>query len=334
MGNEKRPTIYDVAKLAGVSSCTVSNVINNSRFVSNNLQERVFKAINALNFSPDSHAKNLRKGVRKIIGIIVPDISNVFFSSFIKKTEEIISESGYNIIVCNTNEKKEKEKKYLKMLVSGLVDGILLVSTFNDSYEISKILPHAFPIILIDRRIENALYDTISIDTYSSVYQGTYELIKKGHRKIGYIAIGSLQISTAKDRLNAFKDGMQNCGLKIEEDIIQYYNIETDNIYSCIDNLLSLNCTAIITSGSYISFKTMLFLELKKKLHLGQNFDLFGFNGFKLCDSEKMSYVDLPINELGIQAGKQIIERINVPLSMQKNIIIPSIYINKQEFNK
>ena len=124
-------TISDVAKLAGVSTATVSHTINNTRYVSNETKEKVYRAIAELGYTPDASARSFRTGKKKIIGFIVPDIANKFFATMIESVEKYLSANGYQLIIANTRENMDREETNIRLLTAGLVDGLLVASTMD-----------------------------------------------------------------------------------------------------------------------------------------------------------------------------------------------------------
>ena len=327
----KKATIYDVAELAGVSSATVSHVINQTRFVSDELKEKVNRAIQELNYLPDLHAQNFRTGKKKIIGILVPHISNSLFVSVIDKVEEVVSEEGYNVIVCNTKESKDREKKYIKLLSSGIADGIILASTLEDFQELDDVMPPGFPIVLVDRMIKNAPCDSVIITLFQAVYQSMSDVINAGSRKIGYLA-GLPHLSTTIEGVSAYKQVLKDCGVAFEKEMIQFYNFDSDfekrNILECIDNLLSANCNGILVTNSYVALKTVSILE-EKNVRIGKDIQLICINNFGLLAPNKCVLIEQPIDELGGQAGKLILRRLKDSYVSLRNIVLDSIITNK-----
>ena len=116
-------TISDVARLAGVSTATVSHTINSTRYVSGETKEKVYRAIAELGYTPDASARSFRTGKKKTIGFIVPDISNKFFATMIESVENYLSAHGYHLIIANTKENPEREETNIRLLSAGLVDG-------------------------------------------------------------------------------------------------------------------------------------------------------------------------------------------------------------------
>ena len=147
-------TISDVAKLAGVSTATVSHTINSTRYVSGETKEKVYKAIAELGYTPDASARSFRTGKKKTIGFIVPDISNKFFATMIESVENYLSSHGYHLIIANTKENPEREENNVRLLAAGLVDGLLIASTMENFSRFDALIPAGFPVVLVDRTFE------------------------------------------------------------------------------------------------------------------------------------------------------------------------------------
>ena len=122
-------TISDVARLAGVSTATVSHTINHTRYVSEETREKVYRAIAELGYTPDASARSFRTGRKRTIGFIVPDISNKFFATMIESVEHCLSGHGYHLIIANTKEDMDREETSIRLLTAGLVDGLLIILT-------------------------------------------------------------------------------------------------------------------------------------------------------------------------------------------------------------
>ena len=147
-------TISDVARLAGVSTATVSHTINSTRYVSGETKEKVYRAIAELGYTPDASARSFRTGKKKTIGFIVPDISNKFFATMIESVENYLSAHGYHLIIANTKENPEREETNIRLLSAGLVDGLLIASTMEDFSRFESLIPAGFPVVLVDRTFD------------------------------------------------------------------------------------------------------------------------------------------------------------------------------------
>ena len=180
-------TISDVAKLAGVSTATVSHTINSTRYVSGETKEKVYKAIAELGYTPDASARSFRTGKKKTIGFIVPDISNKFFATMIESVENYLSSHGYHLIIANTKENPEREENNVRLLAAGLVDGLLIASTMEDFSRFDALIPAGFPVVLVDRTFEVKRFPSVCVSNFQPIYRSVCRLAGKGDKRIGII---------------------------------------------------------------------------------------------------------------------------------------------------
>lgn len=176
-------TIEDVAKLAGLSRTTVSRVINNHPYVSDEKKKRVQLAMKHLGFVPNSAARRLRKQKAETIAVLVPRITNPFFSKFIESLEIIASDHKYKLIICQTRHLPEKEMEYLQLLATKQVDGIILCSLENPWENVEPYLQHG-PIVLCNEYIEEANIPTVKFDHAQGAYIAAKHVLDQGYRQL------------------------------------------------------------------------------------------------------------------------------------------------------
>ena len=195
-------TISDVARLAGVSTATVSHTINNTRYVSGETKEKVYQAIAELGYTPDASARSFRTGKKKTVGFIVPDISNKFFGTIIEAVENYLSAHGYHLIIANTKEDAQREENNIRLLSAGLVDGLLVASTMEDFHRFDQLIPTGFPVVLVDRIFDVKKYSSICVSNFQPIYRSVCRLAGKGARRIGIVG-GLPRLSSTKERISA-----------------------------------------------------------------------------------------------------------------------------------
>lgn len=314
-------SIRDVAQHAGVSTATVSHVINHTRFVKEETRALVENSIRELHYCPNATARSFKTGRRNLIAFIVPDISNAFFSTMIEEVENVISKEGFKLIVINTKETGVRELENLRFLSNGLVDGFILASTLSSYSEIEGLIPKELPVILVDRQLPGAPYDSIIVSNYQAVYDSVEYLIRQGHKKIGFIT-GIPQISTTIERLEAYKNAMEKHQL-YSESLVQIGTSMTTLISENLDALLAQNCTALIVSNNVMAIEALILLN-QRHIHPPQDIHLIGYK-----DSEQIQYglqhmslICQPVASMGRTAGKQILDRIKNPnLPLQKVLL-------------
>lgn len=308
-------TISDVAKLAGVSTATVSHTINNTRYVSQETKERVYQAISQLGYTPDASARSFRTGKKHTIGFIVPDISNKFFATMIESVESVLAQAGYHLIIANTKEDMTREENSIRLLSAGLVDGLLIASTIDDPERFDRLIPAGFPVVLVDRTFERKRYSSVCVSNFQPIYRSVCRLAGKGDQRIGIIG-GLPRLSTTKERISAYEQAVADCGLPAEEGLICYGDSMENSAFRCLDELLERKCDAVIVTNGLMATDTITYLH-QKGLKMGQDIDVVSFvdfeSSFYRMHAGQMDSIIQPVEELGKTAGEQILKRVEDP---------------------
>ena len=308
-------TISDVARLAGVSTATVSHTINSTRYVSEETKEKVFKAIAELGYTPDASARSFRTGKKKTVGFIVPDISNKFFGTMIESVENYLSAHGYHLIIANTKENMEREEKNIRLLSAGLVDGLLIASTMDDFARLDNLIPAGFPVVLVDRTFEAKKYSSICVSNFQPIYRSICRLAGKGAKRVGIIG-GLPRLSSTEERISAYRQAVADCGLAQEEALIRYGDSMENSAQACLEELLEQNCDGIVVCQGLMASETVIYLH-KKGIQPGMDIELVSFvdydSNFNELYANQMDMIVQPVEELGRAAGEQILRRIENP---------------------
>ena len=321
-------TISDVAKLAGVSTATVSHTINNTRYVSGETKEKVYQAIAELGYTPDASARSFRTGKKKTIGFIVPDISNKFFATMIESVENQLSAHGYHLIIANTKEDMDREETNIRLLTAGLVDGLLIASTMDDFHRFDQLIPAGFPVVLVDRVFDGQKYSSVSVSNFQPIYRSVCRLAGKGAKRVGIIG-GLPRLSTTKERISAYQQAVADCGLPADESLILYGNSMENSVQSCLDQLLERGCDAVVVCQGLMAAETISYLHMKD-IQLGKDIDLVSFvdydYDFYQLYSDRMDSIVQPVQEMGIAAGEQILRRVEEPEAPIFEKVLTSAY--------
>jgi LacI family transcriptional regulator len=207
----------DVARVANVSIATVSHVINGTRFVSAERAERVQTAMQELGYTPDATARSLRVGRTDTIGLVIPDNSNPFFAALARWIEEAGFEAGYTTILANSNERPDREHRYVSTLVSKRVDGLILSPSRGDHGTLARLLKNAgTPVVVVDREADLPDADFVLYDNEAGSYEAVRYLIELGHTSIGCVA-GPADATSATERVTGFRKAMSEAGLPLPE---------------------------------------------------------------------------------------------------------------------
>lgn len=318
-------SIKDVARLAGVSVATVSHVINNTRFVSDATRDKVQAAIESLQYSPNILARSFKTGLRDTVGFVVPDIANGYFATLIEEVEDVLQGRGLRLIVSNTRENGARELDSLRMLSSGVVDGMVIASTLDDYGKIAAVLPRDFPVVLIDRALKNAPVDTVTTDNSGAIYEGVSALIGRGHRRIGFLA-SVRHLSTTAERVLAYRTALADHSLEVDDRLIGYLESITDPVQPFADALIDQGCTAIVASNNVLTGK---FLAASNAgAWPARQVEILGYrdpahDGYPRDDAQ---WLEEPIGEMGRLAGEAILRRIADPLAEPVKTVLRASY--------
>lgn len=289
------PTINDVAKLAGVSTTTVSHIINGTRYVSDERRESVEKAIAALEYRPNSMARGLRRGESKTIGLIVPDNSNPFFAEILRIIENIGYLNGYSVILCNSDGDVEKEISYTELLYAKQVDGIVFITTNNSCEHLQQLTNNGIPIVVIDRDIPLKGTDVLLVDNFQGGYDATCYLIELGHTKIACIT-GPSRLTPSAERVNGYKKALAEAGIAENPDWIVVGDFQFQGGESGVERLLGLEeqPTAIFACNDLMALGAMRGLR-KAHLSVPSDMSLIGFDDIALTSvvSPALSTVEI-----------------------------------------
>lgn len=304
-------TIHDVAKRAGVAPITVSRVINNSGYVSDELRQRVNEAIEELGYVPNILARSLKSKRTNTVALVFTDITNPYFNILARGVEDAASDLGYTVIFCNTDESQEQEDKYIQLLLQKQVDGILLVPADVSSKSIERIRKQKTPVVIIDRRIEDAQVDIIRGDSEGGAYELTKYLIDLGHKRIALLS-GPEKVSTSIDRVRGYQRAMSEHGL--EENIDYYFGQYTQDSGRVITEKLfkqDTPPTAIFGGNNLVSIGALAALR-QMRIKVPDEVAVVSFDDIpeNLSVDPFMTVVAQPPYEIGQEAMRILVSRI------------------------
>lgn len=328
--------ISDVAALAKVSVTTVSRVLNESASVSHKTRVKVQEAIETLNYKRSDLARGLRINETKTIGVIISNILNPFFTRMVRGIEDVSQNYNYNIVLCNTDEQPEKERKCLDMLLSKNVDGLIIAGTggMNDYTR----LENGFPTVFVDRRPDDKYkgrFDTVLVDNINGSAEAVEHLIDSGYKRIGVIA-GSNESTTGYERFLGYKKALKKRGIPEDESLIKYGNFLGNMADQLTKELLEANCDSIFVTNNMIMLGV---LEAVKKLGMRIPDDV-GLVVFD--DVEWMQYIQpsftavaQPTYQIGLTAMTVLMDRIlNKNEEAPKEIVLPVSLIQRESSRK
>jgi len=206
-------TIKEVAIKANVSTATVSRVLNDNYPTSQEARDRVHAAIKELGYRPNAVARSLKMNKTFMIGLVVPDISNIYFMEIARGVESVISQLGYTLIFCSTDENPEKEYRLLRALNEKRVDYVILASSMQESTRLNQLMDEGLNIIMVDTILSGTKANCIVEENFDASYRLILHAIENGHKKFG-IVNGILNVSTALERYEGYKKALHEHGIE------------------------------------------------------------------------------------------------------------------------
>ncbi len=306
-------TMKDVARLAGVSIATVSATVNGSAFVSPELRARVTEAIHQLGYAPDGVARSLKMGRTQLIGLIVADITNAFFTELVHVIEAAMQDAGYSVLLCDTDEDFEKERNYLRILQTHRVDGVILAPTGSgEAYHDLKALSERLPLVLVDRALPQLGLDAVTVDSFSGAYEATSHLLDLGHRKVATIT-GPHHLAPARDRLNGFRAALEERGLEVRSDFIRSGSFRELEAMEAARELLSNpdRPSAVFVANNHMMIGVMRAIA-GLQLNCPRDVSVLGIDDFPWANAftPRLTVVRQPVEQIGRAAVRLLLARI------------------------
>jgi LacI family transcriptional regulator len=320
-------TIRDVARHAGVSTMTVSRVLNNSGYVSVEARERVEAAIAELGYVPNSLARSLRSKQTRTVALVFTDVTNPFFTTLARGAEDAASHHDFNVILCNTDESEAKQDRYLAVLLQKRVDGILLVPARSRSEPVMLIQRQGVPVVVMDRRVPAAQVDVVRCDSERGAYEMTRYLMDLGHRHIALLT-GPEGVSTARDRVLGYLRALSEDGQPIEDAMVVYGDFTQASGYDMAQQVLGLPLppTALFAANNFIAAGAFRALS-DAGLEVPTDVSIVTFDDLPAAWAYEpfMTVVEQPAYDMGYQATELLFARLSgqAPDACQE-VILPT----------
>ncbi len=313
--------IKTIAQKAGVSTATVSRVLSEFPGVREATRKKVLKTISALNYEINAVARSLRQKKTNIVGVIVGNVLSNFYSIIAKSVEDTANKYGYNVILCNGDDDPEKELKYLKVLKSNRVDGIILTPTGKNAKYVNWLIESGTKVVLLDRLIDKVDCDAVLVDNENGACNAVKHLVDQGYRKIAIIN-GYTDRTTGRGRLNGYLKALREAGIPKDDSLIKIGNFKKRSGINLARELLeSTNRPEAIfvtnleqTLGTLITIKEM-------GLKIPDDIGVVGFDDPEWAQilDPPMTTVSQPVYSLGSTAAEMLISKIEVEESTIRN---------------
>ena len=323
------PTIRQVAALAGVSTATVSRVLARSGRVSPDLDARVRQAAQRLNYQPNRAARNLRARHGSTVGVLIPDIQNLFYTSIVRAIDDEVQQHGYTVLLGNSGGLSDREQIYLDTFRAEGAVGVLLVPNQQDPGLYREFLRSALPTVILDRYLDLAGVDSVSVDNAAGSAEAVKHLAGLGHRRIAMMT-GLEYYSVGAERRRGYVEGLASSGLPVDKALVRDGEFEREAARLATHRLLSLPDppTAIFSANNTMSLGVLQAIH-ERGLRVPDDISLVGFDDmpWQVATQPPLTCVSQPTYEIGAAAARLLMQRIETPDRPAQRVVLGTTLI-------
>ena len=303
-----------IAQLAGVSLGTVSHVLNGTVRVRDPLRKRVLDAIEETGYQPSQLARGLRREKTNIMAMIIPDILNPFFPGIVRGVEDVAFSNGYRLVLCNTDNDREKEVMHLSALQTYLPSGLIVIPSDSSDLTVQaeSYRRAGAAVVCVDRLPRNWVGDSVTTNNAVGAASAASYLIGLGHKHFAAIC-GPLQLTNSQDRLKGFERALKQGGLQLAPGYVQECSFDRSGGYAKAKILLRMlpRPTAIVAFNDLIALGALMAIH-EEKLHCPGDVSLIGFDGLDFTETTtpQITSVYQSSYQMGAEAAKLVMERL------------------------
>ncbi len=324
-------TIADIAKMANVSKATVSYVINNKEGVSPDVRNKIKQIIKESNYKPNTMARALAGKRTNSVGLIIPDISDMFYANIIRGVEKASGKFGYFLNLFTTHADPEKEHEVFDFFTSSMADGVIVMTYFVGKEVTRKLKQRKIPFVFLDFPYDDNIY-SVSVDNFEGGYKATSYLISLGHRKIAFIH-GPEAARDSKARYHGYLKGLKEHNITYDHDLVLKGDFLRQGGYKTAKSLIKNNKvpTALFAANDQMAIGAMTAFK-KEGYEIPDDISIIGFDNTEASSFSKPTLTTImqPIYEMGSLAAKTLISLINGKTPEKKRYLLKTRLIERQ----
>ncbi len=307
-------TIKDIAKAVGCSPSTVSRALSDHPQINENTKRAIRLMAKKMNFRINQTAAGLRKHKTAAIGVIVPNISNYFFSSILSGIQQVASKNGYQVLICQTNESMKEEAEYIKSLSAGRVDGILVsLSESTKNYKhLREITQLGIPLVLFDRTADKVNAFRVEAEDELGAFKAVEHMIETGCKKIAYLA-GPENLINSQNRLKGYKKALKKHGLPLPSTLIKVCGFDSTKVRQSILDLLAVHgdIDGLFAANDIMAVEAILTLK-SLKYQIPDQISVVGFGDYPIARIVEPTLTTVSHNayKIGYEATLRIMKEI------------------------
>lgn len=316
-------TIKDIAKQTGLGLATISSYLNGGNVREQN-RIKIEQAIEELHYEVNEVARGLKTNKTKIIGIIIPELNNIFCAEIITEVEDILRAHGYATMICDCRTDEKREKEAVEFLKKRRVDGVIVMPSGNKGKHLNLFSKAGIPVVLIDRKLNDIDCDCVLVDNYKGTKEAVHLLIEKGHRKIGMIA-GPEEVFTAKERLLGYVEALKEANLPVEEKLISHGDYTISGGAVGMRQLVELNqdMTAVVISNYEMTMGAMIEAN-ELQIQIPEQVSVIGYDNIAFARAcvPKLSIVTQPTKEIAKNVSDLMLQRLESYSELTERMVV------------
>jgi len=331
-GEEWVPTtIRDVAAAAGVSPATVSRVLNMKEDVADDLRRRVLAAVSELGYRRNGPARSLRTRATLVIGLIISDITNPFFTAVVRGVEDVAQLAGYSVVLANADEDVSKESRYLEVAAAEQMAGVLLTPASSKLTSIEVLRERNIPVVTIDRRLANSPVDSVTVNNRQAAQAAAAHLISQGCQRIGFVA-GPVAINTGSSRLAGYRAALKAAGRPDDAALVAYADFRTEGGYAATRQLIASGSPldGLLISNNLMTVGGMQAIA-EAGLRVPDDIAVVGFDDANWATALRppLTVVTQPTYDIGRIAAELLLRRINGESFPPKRVVLQAELVER-----
>lgn len=305
-------TIKDISRVTGIGIATISKYLNGGNVRPKN-REAIEKAITELNYSVNVHARGLKTKRSMTIGAVIPELDNVFITTIMSETANVLRKHGYGLIICGCQSDEDQERESVRFLMGKAVDGIINMPINRSGDHLISAVENSIPVVLIDRNV-NSLRPKVSsvlVDNVSVSLKATQALLDAGHTRIGII-VGPSDIFTSQQRLLGYNQAHVQSGLMPDPELIVYGNYTVQGGHDAANQLIAKGATALYATNYEMTLGAIISIN-ESGLKIPTDISFVGFDNMQITDliSPKLTIVTQPLKEIGEHAANIMLSQLS-----------------------
>jgi LacI family transcriptional regulator len=304
VGKGGRPTIYDVARLAGVSTATVSRSLNGTGQIAPSTRLAIESAIRELGYQPNRIARSLATRSTQTIALLLPDITNPFYGALVSGIEQRTLEVGYTMLLCTTEDDPAREETYLNLLRSKQVDGALVDGLVLPADRLARFVEEGFPIVCLDRDSPSPSIPLVQVDNRMGARLATEHLVGLGHRRIAHVA-GRPEMRISDARIAGYRESLEAAGLRFDPTLVVPGMFTEDGGYQAgLELFGGRSAPTAVFAANDLSAVGLLEAISESGRRVPDDVSVVGFDDLRLAayTSPPLTTVRQPAREIGVRA--------------------------------